>query len=128
MKITSFNPLICTRNAEEIVKLFEELGFEKAHVKEKFNNEDVTEYRMKDANGFHVDISSAGDKLPIPNDVTVIRMNVDDFDEAVKFFTAKGFFNPVEGKTLDGGSSKDIILLSPSGFGIRLIHHIKDHD
>ena len=128
MKITSFNPLICTRHADEIVKVFEELGFETTHVKEKLNNEDITEFRMKDENGSHVDVSSAGDKLPMPNDLTVIRINVDDFDEAMNFFTDKGFFNPMGNRTIDGGSSKDAILLAPSGFGIRLIQHIKNHD
>lgn len=125
MKITTFNPLICTRHAEDVVKVFEALGFERTHTKEQLNGEDIQDYRMKDANGFHVDISSAGDKLPMPNDLTVIRINIDDFDEAMKFFTEKGFINPLGGRTLDGGSSKDAILLSPSGFGIRLIQHIK---
>ena len=128
MKITSFNPLICTRHAEDVVKIFEDLGFKKAHTKEMLNDEDITEYRMKDTNGFHVDISSAGDRLPMPNDLTVIRINVDDFNEGLKFFTDRGFINPLGNRTLDGGSSEDAILLSPSGFGIRLIHHIKDHD
>ena len=128
MKITSFNPLICTRHTDDIVKVFEALGFEVTHTKEKLNDEDITEYRMKDANGFHVDISSAGDKLPMPNDLTVIRINVDDFDEGMKFFKDRGFINPLGDKTLDGGSSKDAILLSPSGFGIRLIHHIKKNN
>ena len=128
MKITSFNPLICTRHADEIVKILEELGFETTHVKEKLNDEDITEFRMKDANGFHVDVSSAGDKLPMPNDITVIRINVDDFDEAMKYFTDKGFFNPMGNRIIDGGSSKDAILFAPSGFGIRLIQHIKNHD
>ena len=31
MKITSFNPLIVTSDSESIIKLFEELGFEKKH-------------------------------------------------------------------------------------------------
>ena len=106
MKITSFNPLICTKHAEEVVKIFEELGFETTHVKEKLNDEDITEFRMKDVNGFHVDVSSAGDKLPMPNDQTVIRINVDDFDEAMKFFTEKGFINPLGGRTINGKTGK----------------------
>ena len=121
MKITSFNPLICTKHAEDVVKTFEALGFETAHVKENLNGEGISEYRMKDANGFHVDVSSAGDRLPMPNDLTVIRINVDDFDEALKM-------NPLGGRALDGGSSKDAILLSPSGFGIRIIQHFKNHE
>lgn len=126
MRISAFNPLICTRHAEDVVKCFEELGFETAHIKENLNGEDISEYRLKDSNGFHVDVSSAGDRMPIPNDMTVIRINVDDFDEALRFFTEKGFFNPLGDRTLDGGSSKDAILLSPSGFGIRLIQHISE--
>ena len=31
MKITTFNPLIATNNVEDVIKLFEELGFEKRH-------------------------------------------------------------------------------------------------
>ena len=31
MKITSFNPLIVTKDAESIIALFEALGFEKRH-------------------------------------------------------------------------------------------------
>lgn len=33
MKITSFNPLIVTRDAENVIRLFEELGFERRHRK-----------------------------------------------------------------------------------------------
>ena len=31
MKITTFNPLIVSQNADEVIALFEELGFEKRH-------------------------------------------------------------------------------------------------
>ena len=48
MKITSFNPLIVTKDAEPVVKLFEELGFEKRHVKEGISKNNVTDIRMKD--------------------------------------------------------------------------------
>lgn len=128
MKITAFNPLICSRHAEDTVKLFEALGFEITHTKENFNGEGITDFRMKDANGFHVDVTTAGNKLPTPNDQTVIRINVDDFDEALKFFTDRGFICPLDDQVLDGTSSKDAILLAPSGFAIRLIHHIKERD
>jgi hypothetical protein len=126
MKITGFNPLICSRHAEDVVRLFEALGFETTHTKENLNGENIHEYRMKDVNGHHVDVSSAGDRMPMPNDLTVIRINVDDFDEGMKFFSDRGFFNPLGDRTLDGGTSKDAILLSQSGFGIRLIQHIKE--
>ena len=37
MKITTFNPMILSKNAEEIIKLFEELGFEKKHQKDNID-------------------------------------------------------------------------------------------
>ena len=42
---------------------------------------------MKDVNGFHVDVAQAD----VPRDMTIIRMNVDNFDEAYEYLTAKGF-------------------------------------
>lgn len=58
MKITGFNPVIISTKAEEVIKLFEELGFEKRHtpvVTSAMGTAAVT--RMKHENGYHVDIS-----------------------------------------------------------------------
>ena len=33
MKITGFNPMIVTAKADDVVKVFEDLGFEKSHTK-----------------------------------------------------------------------------------------------
>lgn len=57
MKITSFNPLIATKDAASAIKLFEELGFERRHTKEGIGKDSVTDVRMKDLNGFHLDVS-----------------------------------------------------------------------
>ena len=123
MKITSFNPLIITPKAEETIKLFEELGFERRHKKTGINGEDITSVSMKDANGFHVDVTQV-DKLP--QDMLTIRMNVDDFDEAYEFLTARGFKNAQGEKVTDTGSSHATMMVSPSGFAIDLIKHIKE--
>ena len=57
MKITSFNPLILTTDPENTIKLFEDLGFERKHTKDDLEGrEDIVGVRMKDQNGFHVDI------------------------------------------------------------------------
>ena len=56
MKITTFNPLIVTKDAASTIALFEELGFEKRHEKESIGINNVTDVRRKDANGFHVDV------------------------------------------------------------------------
>jgi len=128
MKITSFSPSIITKDIDAVVSLFEALGFEKKHnpagtsaVGNKY-----TSYRMADANGFHVDISTTS--APLDRDQTAIRINVDDFDEAYDFLISRGFINKQNGTVTNTGSAKACMLHAPSGFAINLIQHIKDHD
>lgn len=123
MKITTFNPQIITKNAEPLVDLFKELGFEKRHNQEGIGEMGVTGIRMKDANGFYLDISQVN--APLPQDQAAIRMNVDNFDEAFKLLTEHGFKNFYNDKTVNTPTSKSAIMISPSGFVINLIQHIK---
>lgn len=125
MKITSFNPLIITKNSAETIKLFEELGFEVRHTKTGINDEDITTVTMKDANGFRVSVTQVDN---IPQDISSIRMNVRDFDEAHEFLTSKGFKNAQGDKVTDTGSSKATMMVSPSGFSISVIEHIRKDD
>ena len=122
MKITSFNPMIVTKDAEPIIKLFEELGFEKRHHKEDIDDKDIQSTRMKDANGFYVDVAQAEN---IQQDLTTIRMNVDDFDEAHKFLTDRGFKGAQGDHAVITESSKTMLMISPSGFSINLVQHLK---
>ncbi|MBO6229595.1 MAG: hypothetical protein J6O50_03435 [Ruminiclostridium sp.] len=124
MKITTFNPQIITKDMEPVIKLFEELGFEKAHKKEGVGEYDVTGIQMRDPNGFKLDISQA-DFLPVDS-VVSIRMNVDDFDEAYNMLIERGFKNFYGDKTADTPSSKSAVMISPSGFTINLVKHIKN--
>ena len=123
MKITTFNPQIITKDADSIVKLFEELGFEKRHNPSGIGDLNVEGIRMKDANGFYLDISQPD--IQIPQDIAVIRMNVDDFDEAYDLLTAHGFKSKSEGKPTETGSSKGCMMISPSGFSISISKHYK---
>lgn len=126
MKITSFNPLIVTKDVENVIKLFEDLGFEKRHSKTtETNNMNVASVRMRDANGFHVDVSQVG---TLQKDMTVIRMNVDDLEEAENLLIRHGFVNTNPEKTAETPSHKSIFMVSPSGFAIDVIKHIKNHD
>ena len=123
MKITSFNPLIVTQNAESVVALFEALGFEKRHTKEGISEDNVTDIRMKNADGFHLDVSQG------TGEWTMIRMNVDNLEEAIAFLELHGFHkarHAVANKTIDTGSSKFNIMVSPSGFILAVSEHIKD--
>ena len=125
MKITSFCPFISTARPEETVGLFEELGFERRHTKEgiEIAERDDTVIRMKDANGFYVDILQANTGLS--HDTVGIRMNVDNFEEAYQMLLEKGFKNMYGDEMVHTGSSEAAMMVSPSGFNICIIQHIK---
>ena len=128
MKITSFNPLIITKDAETVIALFEELGFERRHTKTGINDKDITSVRMRytneDGKVFHVDVVQA----PVPKDITAIRMNVRDFDEAYKLLEEKGFKNAQGEKVTHTGSSVATMMVSPSGFAINVGEHIREQE
>ena len=128
MKITSFNPCIITKDAESVIALFEALGFERRHKKTGINDADITAVRMRytneDGKVFHVDVTQA----PVPQDITAIRMNVRDFDEAYKLLEEKGFKNAQGEKITNTGSSIATMMVSPSGFAINVGEHIREHD
>ena len=80
---------------------------------------------MKDANGFYVDIAE-GD-----GEWTMIRMNVDNIDEAIELLTKHGFRKPRResvSKKVDTGSSKFMMMVSPSGYIVTVSEHTKDRD
>jgi predicted lactoylglutathione lyase len=125
MKITSFNPLITTKDAESAIKLFEELGFERRHTKEGIVSSDVTDVRMKNPDGFHVDITQGHGEW------MMIRMNVDDLEEAVEFLESRGFHkarHAEANKTVDTGSSRFNIMVSETGYILAVSQHIKDDE
>lgn len=127
MQITTFNPMILTSidNSESIIKLFEELGFERHHEVENVDNRGITSVRMKDANGFYVDVA----QTHVEKDLTTMRMNVRDYEEAYDFLKAHGFKNVTgEDKTVESASAKSCLMVSPSGFSIQLTQHIRKED
>lgn len=121
MKITTFNPLIVTAHPEEIIALFEALGFERRHTKRNLGEDDTTLVRMS-LGEFRVDIS---DKPDAQQDIMMIRMNVDNFKEAHDFLYDKGFKGTFTEEITEDTSSKGTSLISPSGFMIALAEHIK---
>ena len=126
MQITTFNPMILSRNADEIIKLFEELGFEKRHEVANVDSKDITSTRMKSPEGFYVDVARVES---FPQDMTTMRMNVRDFDEAYEFLKAHGFKNAnSEEHVVESKSARSCLMFSPSGFSIQLTQHIRKED
>ncbi|MBQ6550625.1 MAG: hypothetical protein IJL78_04370 [Lachnospiraceae bacterium] len=125
MTITGFCPLIVTRNPEAVIKVFEALGFERRHTKTDIEGGANTTFAMKDANGNRINIASSE---TIPQDLTSISINVDNFQEAYDFLIARGFVNPRGDKVTDTSSSRATMLLAPSGFPVTISEHLKDRD
>ncbi len=124
MKITAFNPMILSAHADDLIKLFEEMGFEKRHAPTvDTGKSEVTSTRLRDENGNHIDIANVQSR---PQDMTIIRMNVDHFEEAYEFLLSKGFINPRGDHTVDTKTNKSCMMISPSGFAFDLCQHIKE--
>ena len=125
MKITSFSSLIMTNDAANVQKVFEELGFVKRHEKKDVADTNHSGgFRMKDAEGHDISIAQVNH---IPRDMTAIRMNVSDFEEAMALLSAHGYKNMRgEGNVIDTGSYKTAVMISPSGFAINVVYHIKN--
>lgn len=125
MKITTFDPMIVTPKADDVIKLFEALGFEQTHAPvTSVEAGDVKDVRMKHPDGYHVDVAD----LQVPKDMTFIRMNVDNFEEAYDLLISHGFTNTRGDGKVETKSSKAATMVSPSGFIISLIEHIRKHD
>ena len=117
--------MIVSQDAESIVQVFEELGFERRHTKNDIENGANTNFNLKDANGNRINIASS---RKIPKALTALNINVDNFQEAYDFFIAHGFVNPRGDKVTDTDSSKATLLVSPSGFAVNLVEHLKNRE
>ena len=123
MKITTFNPSIITKDAGPDIEVFEALGFRETHNKAENMDVEFSAHRMKDENGFHVDVV----EVPvIPQTYPAIRINVDNYDEAYEFFMSKGFREAKGFAPGTTASSKYAYLVAPTGFIIDLCQHMKE--
>ena len=123
MKITGFSPLILTdiADADNIIKLFEDLGFEQRHKQIRLDGREINDVTMKHADGHYIDIASVPVK---PLDSVIIRMNVDNFEEAYEMLTARGFVCGSQ-SIIETPSSKSALMVSPTGFKFDLCQHIR---
>ena len=122
MKISSFNPLIVSSKGEELISLFEELGFEKQHTVEQVTESGVVNVDMKDAQGNQIDIALTKN---VDRDLTLIRINVENFEEAFDFLTSRGFINMGGESRVESEHAKSAMMISPSGFAFNLCQHKK---
>lgn len=124
MKITSFGPAVMVTDAEPVIQLFKDLGFEPRHHQEGMTEKNVTGNVLRDANGFRMNILQVAD-LPRPA-VSSIRMNVDNLDEAYELLKSHGFTEAPGAVVADTGSARSVMMMSPSRFLINLVQHIRE--
>ena len=139
MKITTFDPVIITQKADDIISLYEKLGFIRIHTRVLNTDEpsamnfyrdlgydidpssDITIVLMKDDDGHIVEVVDAKD---IPHDIMHIRLNVDNFEETYNTLVAHGFKNTRGDEQINESKAKGAMMVSPSGLRILIIKHI----
>lgn len=113
MKITGFNRSILTNHSDDVIRLFEEMGFEIHH--QDMNPEGIVSgsVRLQNAGGFAVDVTGTDH---FRQDITVIRMNVDDFDEGYRLLQSHGFQNALgDDVIIEAKHFKGADMISTSG-------------
>ena len=122
MKVTAYYPVFYAENLEEEAKRYtEELGFTIVH---RLAVKDL-EYYVLDNGGNRIDlIHSTLPFLTFETGFYGMRVNVDDFDEGLAYFKARGMVQ--EGETRDEESRKTAVLQGRDVSRIILFHHKKD--
>lgn len=123
MKITTFNPMIVTNRPDEVLKFFEQWGFTKKHAPtmKAASGDEFIDYRLQSEEGFYMDVAAVN--KPLPAEVTAIRINVEDFDEAYNWLTSVGFFS--HDGVFETEHVKGAMMSGPVGFSIFLLQHLK---
>lgn len=123
MNITAFEPVVMTPDSENVLNLFSDLGFETAHRPVgKADGEDIPIFCMKHKDGFKVDVI---DNKHVPRDITSIRINVDNYEEARGILVAHGFKELYPDAPHDSDNHKGVEMVSPGGLIVTIMQHIK---
>ena len=122
MKITGFNTSILTQNPDDIVRVFKDLGFEESHSSNAEEGIVSGSVRLKYGD-FRLDVVSTDH---FPSDKSLIRMNVDDLDETYQLMLDHGFHSALgEDAIIEAEHFRGAHMVSPSGFEIMIMQHIK---
>lgn len=78
---------------------------------------------MKDTDGHGVSIAQVNQ---LPQDMMCVQLNVDNFEEMIELLKTHGFRNMQgDGSVIDTGSSLTAVMLSPTGFAMKVVYHIR---
>lgn len=122
MKITSFNPIYGTENLDAAEAFFNGMGFKVIH---RFSKEGFAVRTLENESGLRVDIMDNDYVREAKvNGFFACRMNVDDLQEAIDFFTKEGgeMITPI----IREGDSRELVnIRTKNGDIYGVIHHIK---
>jgi hypothetical protein len=122
MKITGFNPSILTSKPDDVIRLFEDIGFKIRHNDKAAEGIAGGDVRMEYAD-FRLDITTVES---FTKDKNLMRMNVDDFEEAYKILQGHGFCNALgDGVIIESEHFTGAHMAAPSGFEIMVMQHKK---
>lgn len=120
MKITAFYPALITNDAASAIRSIEKFGFRIVHERKNIIDEGDTEYVLENESGSRFDIVH---NPHTDHDYYSTRVNVDDFDEALKLYAEDGFTVIMGPQILP--DSKNAVLAAPGKLEIMLMQHLK---
>ena len=120
MNIKALYPALITRNVDLAIENMKKLGFEIVHSQRDIFSRGSIGYVMETKNGQRLDVVYTEME---EQDLHAIRVNVDDFEEALPVFQTMGFEIFKGPKTND--ASKVVLLKSPDGLFVILMQHLK---
>ena len=120
MKLKNIYPAIVTANPEKVIAFHEKMyGFKVIHKIENNLNMGDCEYVLENPDGFRLDVIQSD----VQNDFHTMRVNVDDFDEALAAYQAEGFAVVVGPET--NQSFRRALLCRENGTKFMLMQHLK---
>lgn len=121
MNAKTFYPVILTPDSITMLESLEVFGFEGAHEKHGIAENSNDHFVLKNAEGLRVDVVET---RTTPRTFTAIRVNVENFGEAVAYLTSKGFKN-LHPETVESKSSKSTMMAAPDGVCYLITEHVK---
>lgn len=123
MKITSINPVIISADADEIISFYEKnFGFRVIHKGSLISTANPTETIrvLENEDGHRLDVIRLDSKTSTEHG---LRINVDDFDEALSIYKAEGF--SIMSGPVVSNTSKRVLITKRNGAPLLLMQHLK---
>lgn len=115
MTITSYYPTLVTRYADDVIRFLKEMNYEVIKTKRSLFNGSI-EYVLQSPDGSKMEVVYKD----IPEDYHAMKINVDNFEEALNYYKNEGY------KTTNGPltSRKAAFLTTPANLQVLLMQNI----